>query len=227
MVVRYALLLAGLAVAHVEDRPRTSAAHATALARDAEAGIAVVDTAHSVVRWRGTKFGGRSAHAGIVRVRQGVLQYDPRKAEVQGGRIELDMRSIAVTDMPSSERSARAKLTKHLLAAEFFDVVRYPVATFVIDRARQHDGNLLTLDGRLSMRGVTRPLSLSATIWSYEPTHLHATARASLDRMQWGVAFRGSRLTNDLVDDLVTLEFDVVARVTAAQPAWLPMTSRK
>jgi hypothetical protein len=50
-------------------------------------------------------------------------------------------------------------------------------------------------------------------VWSFEPTRLHATARATLDRMQWGVAFRGSRLTNDLVDDMIHLEFDLVAQV--------------
>lgn len=176
-------------------------------------GAAVIDTSRSVVRWRGTKFGGRGAHAGVVRLRQGTLQYNSAKAEVTGGRIELDMRSIAVTDMPLDERSARAKLVNHLLAADFFDVARFPSAVFDIQRARHHSGNLVRLEGQLTLRGVTRPFAIDATVWSFEPTQLHATARATLDRMQWGVAFRGSRLTNDLVDDLISLEFDVTARI--------------
>lgn len=178
-------------------------------------GVAVLDTSRSVVRWRGTKFGGRGAHAGVVRVRQGALQYDAAKAEISWGRVELDMRSIAVTDMPVGERSARAKLTNHLLAADFFDVGRFPVAVFEIAQARHHSGNLVRLEGQLTLRGVTRPFAMDATIWSFEPTQLHATARATIDRMQWGVAFRGSRITNDLVDDPIALEFDVVARMTA------------
>ena len=64
-----------------------------------------------------------------------------------------------------------------------------------------------------TLRGVTRPFAFDATVWSFEPTRLHATARATLDRMQWGVAFRGSRITNDLVDDIIHLEFDILARV--------------
>lgn len=194
-----------------------------ALPRDASTykpGAAVVDTAQSIVRWRGTKFGGRGAHAGSVRVRSGLLQYDAGKAQIAGGRIELDMRSIAVTDMPLAERSARAKLTNHLLAADFFDVRRFPSSVFVIDRARHHGGNLVRLEGMLTLRGVTRPFALEATVWSFEPTRLHATARAMIDRMQWGVAFRGSQLTNDLVDDQIALEFDVVARVR--EPGALP-----
>lgn len=180
-------------------------------------GAAVVDTAQSVVRWRGTKFGGRGAHAGLVRVRQGLLAWDARRGTLGGGVIELDMTSIAVTDMPLAESEARRKLVRHLLAADFFDVQRHPTARFEIDRATMRGGNLLRLDGRLTLRGVTRPFGLDATLWSFEPSRLHATARTSLDRNAWGVSFRGSRLTNDLVDDTIHLEFDIVARVPDAR----------
>lgn len=179
-------------------------------------GIAIVDTSRSVVRWRGTKFGGRGAHAGSIRVKHGRLEYDAGKAELRGGVIEIDMRSIAVTDMPLSESTARRKLTTHLLAADFFDVARFQTARYAFDRATVRGGNLVRLDGQLTLRGVTRPLSIDATVWSFEPTALHATARATIDRRLWGVTFRGSRLTNDLVDDAIQLEFDVVAHVASA-----------
>jgi polyisoprenoid-binding protein YceI len=174
----------------------------------------VVDTAHSVVRWRGTKFGGRSAHAGVVRVRSGTLDYDAQRAVLRGGVIEMDMRSIAVTDMPLAEQTARGRLLRHLLAEDFFDVAHFPVARFTINRVSARGGNLLRLDGLLTLRGITLPFGLEATVWSFEPTQLQATARASIDRMRWGVAFRGSRLTNDLVDDEIQLEVDIVARST-------------
>jgi polyisoprenoid-binding protein YceI len=171
----------------------------------------IVDTSRSIVRWRGTKFGGRGAHAGVVRIRQGVLDYDLRRAALRGGTIELDMRTIAVTDIPNADQEAREKLLRHLLAQDFFDVARFPVARFVIERVSTHGGNLMRLDGQLTLRGVTRPFGFDATVWSFEPSQLHATARATLDRMQWGVAYRGSRLANDLVDDAIHLEFDIVA----------------
>lgn len=180
-------------------------------------GNALVDTTASVVRWRGTKFGGRGAHAGTVRVRSGVLDYDTRRAELRSGVIELDMRSIAVTDMPLGETEARRKLTTHLLAADFFDVQRHPTARFELQRVTTRGGNLARLEGQLTLRGVTRPFAFEATVWSFEPTRLHATARATLDRMQWGVAFRGSRITNDLVDDVIHLEFDILARVAGTR----------
>ncbi len=185
---------------------------------DADAG-AFVDTAESVVRWRGTKFGGRGAHAGVVRLKGGTLDYNARRAELRSARFDIDMRSIAITDMPLAETSARHKLLTHLLAADFFDVTNHPTAAFEVRRVTSRGGNLVRLDGELTLRGVTRAFGMDATVWSYEPTRLHATARATLDRMQWGVAFRGSRLTNDLVDDLIHLEFDIVARVANSEAA--------
>jgi polyisoprenoid-binding protein YceI len=178
-----------------------------------------VDTAASVVRWRGTKFGGRGAHAGVVRLKSGTLDYNARRAELRGARFDIDMRSIAITDMPIAETSARNKLLTHLLAADFFDVANHPTARFDVRRVTSRGGNLVRLDGELTLRGVTRAFGMDATVWSYEPTRLHATARATLDRMQWGVAFRGSRLTNDLVDDLIHLELDIVARVSNSEAA--------
>jgi polyisoprenoid-binding protein YceI len=197
-------------LAAMQTAPRLSSVSWTAPFR----GNAVVDTAQSVVRWRGTKFGGRGAHAGTVRLRGGALDYDARRAELRGGVFELDMRSIAVTDMPLGESEARRKLTTHLLAADFFDVQRHSTARFEVQRVTTRGGNLARLEGQLTLRGVTRPFAFDATVWSFEPTRLHATARATLDRMQWGVAFRGSRITNDLVDDLIHLEFDILARVS-------------
>lgn len=176
-----------------------------------------VDTAASVVRWRGTKFGGRGAHAGLVRLRNGTLDYDARRAELRSARFDLDMRSIAITDMPLAETSARRKLLTHLLAADFFDVANYPTARFDVRRVTSRGGNLVRLDGNLTLRGVTRAFGMDATVWSYEPTRLHATARATLDRMKWGVAFRGSRVTNDLVDDIIHLEFDIIARAAVSE----------
>jgi hypothetical protein len=61
-----------------------------------------------------------------------------------------------------------------------------------------------------------KPVTFDMTLWSYEPTALRATARLTINRMLWGVAFRGSRLTNDLVDDDVQLELDITARGNAS-----------
>ena len=179
------------------------------------ADTAYVDTAASVVRWKGTKFGGRGAHAGTVKLRRGWVVLNGMR--LTSARFIIDMRSIAISDIPRADDTPRQKLLSHLLADDFFAVQRYPTAEFVIDRAENAGAYVYRLDGRLTLRGVTRSLRIDANVWSFEPSALHATARFTIDRMQWGIAFRGSRLTNDLVDDDISLELDLVARVPSAR----------
>ncbi len=132
--------------------------------------------------------------------------------QLRAGRILLDMLSIAMTDMPRSERVPSRKVTDHMIGEESFAVTRVPTAEFTIDRSEHVGANLFRVNGPLTLRGVTKPVTFDMTLWRYEPTALRATARLTIDRMQWGVAFRGSRLTNDLVDDDVQLELDITAR---------------
>ncbi len=182
----------------------------TALAAAPNADTAFVDTSASEVRWKGTKFRGRGAHAGRIDVKQGWLTLDGM--QLSAGRFELDMRSIRITDIPVEDSVPRRELRDHLLSEDFFAVSRYPTAIFVLDRARHQGAYRYQLDGRLTLRGVTRPFTFDATLWSFEPSRLHATATATLNRKDWGVAFRGSIIANNLVDDDIQLEFDIVAR---------------
>lgn len=48
----------------------------------------------------------------------------------------------------------------HLRSAEFFDVEKYPTATFTSTAVRP-DGDDYVLDGDLTIKGVTRPVSLA------------------------------------------------------------------
>jgi polyisoprenoid-binding protein YceI len=47
----------------------------------------------------------------------------------------------------------------HLKAADFFDVEKYPTATFVSTAVRA-DGDRYVVDGDFTLKGVTRPVSL-------------------------------------------------------------------
>ncbi|MGE2836392.1 YceI family protein [Mycobacterium sp. SMC-4] len=48
----------------------------------------------------------------------------------------------------------------HLRSAEFFDVERYPLATFTSTAIRP-EGEDYVLDGELTLKGVTKPISLN------------------------------------------------------------------
>jgi polyisoprenoid-binding protein YceI len=214
----------------------------------------VLDLERSVVGWRGTKFRGLRQHEGVVRLAAGELalcggERAPWRA--CGGRVVVDLRTIAVTSIPAHEPVPRRRLTDHLHAPDFFWTARYPTAAFAVVAAEPvpysgESRRRYRVTGDLTFRGVTRRIAVpvevedgaeratgradgsagltTGTAADAPPDGVRARARFRIDRQQWGVAYRGSRLTNDLVDDDVTLDVRLVAR-PRTRPATRPRSA--
>ena len=169
----------------------------------------VVDADRSIIHWKGTKFWGMGQHEGVVRLAEGSLIV--REGTIIAGRFVIDMTTIEVTDIPKSDPIPRRRLREHLKDEHFFFVERFPTAVFEITAAHRDGEGGHRIDGRLTMRGTTHGVSFDALVPVLDATTLRATARFSINRHDWGVAYRGSRLTNDLVDDLIELNLILVA----------------
>lgn len=175
----------------------------------------VLDTTASVIHWKGTKFWGLGKHEGTVRLASGFVVLDGGR--VTSARFIADMRTIEVTDIPVHEPVPRNRLRRHLMDEDFFAVERYPTATFMLRAAETHeDDSGFRLTGDLTMRGVTHPIAVDVEVVERNVGSLRGTSRFRINRHNWGVSFRGSRLTNDLVDDDIhfTLEFVLQSRRT-------------
>jgi polyisoprenoid-binding protein YceI len=64
-------------------------------------------------------------------------------------------------------------LQAHVLSPEFFDAERHPVLTFSGELTR--DGDRATIDGEITMKGITRPATLEGTIVGPTVDHFGAT----------------------------------------------------
>jgi len=64
-------------------------------------------------------------------------------------------------------------LQAHVLSPEFFDAERHPVLTFSGDVAR--DGDRATIEGEITMKGITQPATLEGTIVGPTVDHFGAT----------------------------------------------------
>ena len=168
-----------------------------------------VDAERTVLRWKGTKFWGLGKHEGTVRVASGTLYVHEER--LLGGSFIIDMTSIEVTDIPAREPVPRKRLRDHLLSDDFFAAATYPTAAFVLTNVTQQQDPIYELTGDLTMRGQTHPVTLEAEIQTASPDKLEAWARFSLDRQRWGVAYQGSSLTDDLVDDEIHLDLHLLA----------------
>lgn len=175
-------------------------------------GLFAVDTEMSVVRWTGRNL--FNHHRGTLKLSGGRLEIDGSTLRSAG--FTLDMNSIACEDLTDPEMNAM--LIRHLRDDDFFAVDRFPTAEFVCDHADPLPGCTpglpnFTLNGSLTLRGVTQPLSFPGVIAAADDDHVTGQAQFEFDRTQFGAsygsgrlfAFLGKHVVNDLVHLHVTL----------------------
>ena len=92
-------------------------------------------------------------HSGVSLFKGDVEDFD---AELVDGMLRgsADVSTITVND---------ENLQAHLLSPEFFDVERTPRVSFDSSSVRR-DGDRVTIDGELEIRGVEQPVTLAGTI---------------------------------------------------------------
>ena len=126
--------------------------------------------------------------------------------------------SVEVTIEPGSVDTADAQRDAHLRSADFFDVEKFPLATFRSTKVEDREGDRYRITGDLTLRGVTKPVVLDVTYegagkdpWGGERAGFSAST--SLDRKQFGLEWNkaletGGLLVGEKVD--LTLEIEAV-----------------
>jgi polyisoprenoid-binding protein YceI len=80
------------------------------------------------------------------------------------GTVTLDLAaktgSVEVTIDPASVDTGNAKLNEHLQKPEFFDVAKFPTATYKGTQIKFDGDKPVEVIGQLTMHGVTKPLDL-------------------------------------------------------------------
>jgi len=99
-------------------------------------------------------------------------------------------------------------LTKKLLSADFFDVEKFPTATFT-STSIVEAGIMYDVTGNLTLHGVTKGITFPAEI-KIDGGALTATAEFTINRMEWGVVYPG--MADDAIRENVLLTFDVKAK---------------
>jgi polyisoprenoid-binding protein YceI len=111
----------------------------------------------------------------------------------------------------------------HLRSGDFLDVPHHPRITFESTEVARLNTNTLRVTGDLTMRGVSRPLTLDFTYSSPETdtggrTSLTFLGSATLNRLDWGVSWNSVIESGGvLVSEKVVLDLQIcVARTAAA-----------
>jgi polyisoprenoid-binding protein YceI len=152
---------------------------------------------------------------GQVKNIHGFVEFDPDKPEATRAEATLDATGV-YTGEPNRDA--------HLRSADFFDVEHHPTWTFVGTHVAQLSATEFDLTGDLTVRGVTRPVTLSVaylgqwdTPWWENGRDLGPRRRAGfvaatrVNRHDFGVSWndvvdRGGVVVSDMVDVTVDVE---------------------
>jgi polyisoprenoid-binding protein YceI len=114
--------------------------------------------------------------------------------------IDIDTASV-VTDEPD--------LTAHLKTPDFFDVAKYPKATFVSTKITPDESSgTQTVTGNFDLHGVKKSITFPATI-HVTPESVTVDAEFSINRKDFGIVFAGK--ADDLIRDGVVIKLNVKA----------------
>jgi polyisoprenoid-binding protein YceI len=112
----------------------------------------------------------------------------------------------------NSIETDEAKLTGHLKTADFFDVAKYPTATFTSTSlteapAGTAGGATHVLKGNLNMHGVSKEVTVPVTTQT-TAEGVRATSDFTINRHDWGISYKG--MADDLIKDEVLMKLDLL-----------------
>lgn len=191
------LVLAAACANPAADKPKAVTNEAAPVGSAPASGEQYAITpANSKIEFVGSKVTG--SHTGEFKDFNGAIAYQgqPESSTV---KITIVMDSL-VTDAEG--------LTQHLKTPDFFDVAKYPQATFESTsiRAGGEGGASHTVTGNLQMHGVTKSITFPATITANADA-ITVNSQFAINRKDFGINYPGR--TNDLIRDEVLLKLNV------------------
>ncbi len=89
------------------------------------------------------------------------------------------------------------KLTGHLKNADFFDVKKYPTATFDSSKIEKVSDTEVKFHGKLTMLGKTEELIVPAKV-AIGDDKLQVIATFKIDRTKWGMNYGKGKINDDV-----------------------------
>ena len=170
-----------------------------------KAGNYVADPNHTQIAWTVSHLG-FNLYNGIFGNATGTLTLDPAKPGASSVSIDIPLAKVVTT---------RDGLTTHLQGPDFFEVAKYPTATFRSTSVTVK-GTTAKIAGNLTIRGITKPIVLDARFVGAglnprnkkETVGFEATGRVT--RTDFGILY-GLGEVGEQVDLRITVGFEKVS----------------
>ena len=177
----------------------------------------VVDAASSIIEWVGSKPAGK--HNGTIAISNGEVYLNNGK--IESGKFTIDMNSITVLDLKAGE--GKEDLEGHLKglgkeedADHFFNTKKFPEGSFEITAVNTVDAQT-TVEGNLTLKGITKPVKFPATITLDGNKMTLSTESFKINRTEWNVNYASKSIFDNLKDKFVDDEIELKVNVTATK----------
>jgi polyisoprenoid-binding protein YceI len=143
----------------------------------------------------------REANHGSFSKFAGQIQLVGEKPESSRVSVDIDMNSVETNEK---------KLTAHLQSADFFEVNKFPKATFISTEIKPggEKGATHTVTANLDMHGVKKAITFPATI-TVTGDAVEMQSEFAINRKDFGIVYPGP--ANNLIRDEVVLKLSVRA----------------
>jgi polyisoprenoid-binding protein YceI len=132
--------------------------------------------------------------------------------------------SVAATVDLSSVNTGNDTRDNHIRSEDFFHTEKHPTMTFRSTGVRA-DGDDFLLDGDLTLRGVTRPVTFKLEVNGFGPdpyggTRVGFSATTEINRNEWNVSYNGpipGAGTGMVLSDKATINLEIEAVLNAGE----------
>lgn len=194
-----------------KDKPVTS--ESNDVLTKSEGQIYVVDTLNSKVEWKGFKVvkSDNTSHIGTLKF--GSSKVTVKDNQLESGHFVIDMNSLTDDDLTNLEYNA--KLVGHLKSPDFFETGKFPTASYEITKIsvapEESDYNTI-LDGNLTLKGITKPVTFNANVKAANGELSIATEPKDINRDEFGVKFQ-----MPAAEGLIKNEINIQIKVKATE----------
>lgn len=154
-----------------------------------------INKSASSIGWLAKKVTGE--HNGTVGISAGALNVYGNK--LVGGNFTIDLKSIK--DLDITDANYNQKFIGHISSGDFFEVEKFPTATFVITKVA---GNQVT--GNLTVKGITKSITFPAEI-AVKGGKVTAKANITIDRTDFNIRYGSKKFFESIGDKAIYDDF--------------------
>lgn len=207
--ILFSIFAAATLISCGKDKPVTSESNEVTTTKDGA--VYTIDSLNSKIEWKGYKVvkSENTSHIGVIKFESGDVTV--RDGKLESGKFVADMNSLESVDL-KDDADSKGKLEGHLKSADFFEVEKFPTASYEITKVTASEGGDYNtiLDGNLTIKGITKPVKFNANVSVENGAVSISTEPTDINREDFGVKF-SIPVQNGVLKNEVTLQISVRA----------------